>query len=84
MEYSHLLGHFGTLTMRSVFRSALVNDFISQNDYIWKRQKKLVQTSCALQNKNWTLKTSVIPYFLTWFEIIFFRNISDRDVGSPP
>ena len=29
MKYSHLLGHFGTLTSWSVFRSAQVNDFIS-------------------------------------------------------
>ena len=27
MKYSRLPGHFGTLTMRSVFLSALVNDF---------------------------------------------------------
>ena len=29
MKYSHLLWHFGTLTMRSVFRNALVNGYIS-------------------------------------------------------
>ena len=29
MKYSHLPGHFGTLTMRSVFQSVLVSDFIS-------------------------------------------------------
>ena len=28
-EINHLLGHFGTLTMRSVFRNALVNGYIS-------------------------------------------------------
>ena len=27
MKYSHLPGHFGTLTSRSVFRSAVVTDF---------------------------------------------------------
>ena len=25
-----------------------------------------------------------IPYFIIWSEIIFFWNISDHDVGSPP
>ena len=34
MKYSHFPGHFGTLTSWSVFRSALVNDFISYNDNI--------------------------------------------------
>ena len=29
MKWSHLPGHFGKLTMRSVFRSPLVNDVIS-------------------------------------------------------
>ena len=28
-EISHLLGHFGALTIRSVFRNALVNGYIS-------------------------------------------------------
>ena len=35
MKYSHLTGHFGTLTsFRNTDLSALVNDFIFENDNI--------------------------------------------------
>ena len=43
-----------------------------------------MRTSCALQNKTLTFQTLDIPYFIIWSEIIFFRNISDHDVGSRP
>ena len=44
----------------------------------------MVRNSGALKNKNRTFKTPDIPYCITWSEIIFFWNISDHDVGSPP
>ena len=43
-----------------------------------------MRISCALQNKNRTFQTPDIPYFIIWSKIIFFWNISDHDVGSPP
>ena len=58
-------------TSWSVFRSALVNDFTSSNDNIWYGYRKLVRTSCALQNKNRTFKTPDIPYFIIWSDIFF-------------
>ena len=47
--------------------------------------------SCTFQN-NQTFKNQDIPYFLTWFKIIFFCNLKkysfllacDRDIGSTP
>ena len=42
-----------------------------------------MRTSCALQNKNRTFKTTDMSYLIIWSEIIFFLNISDHDVGSP-
>ena len=45
--------------MRSVFRSVLVNDFISKSDNKLYREKELVRASCALQNKIGPLRPQI-------------------------
>ena len=86
----HFPGHYGKLTMGSVFQNFLVNGPIPQNDSTPYGQSTLALGTITLSCINQTLNTRDTNDFLIWFEIFFLKHklftllAQDHDVRCPP